>query len=69
MPNAYDQAMKKALQKAQRTKKDVIYTDPRITRKGNTTCAACKLAARRGTPLPPNHEHCRCQVIGKPTNY
>ncbi len=67
--NPYEQAMKKAQQKAIRTKKAVIYTDPRPTAKGNYTCNACKLAARRGTPLPPNHKNCRCQVVQKPENY
>lgn len=40
----------------------VIKTDPRITKKGNTTCAACRAAKATGAPLPPSHPNCRCTV-------
>lgn len=40
-----------------------IKTDPRVTAKGNTTCAACRAAKATGAPLPPEHPNCRCQVV------
>lgn len=40
----------------------VIRTDPRVTPKGNTTCAACFAAKRTGAPLPPQHPNCRCAI-------
>lgn len=69
MSSIFEKAMQKALSSAIRTGKPKIVTDPRTTRKGNTTCAACRLAARKGTPLPPDHANCRCRLIEKPTNY
>lgn len=39
-----------------------IVTDPRTTKKGNTTCTACLVAKRTGSPLPPEHPNCRCQI-------
>lgn len=41
----------------------VIKTDPRVTAKGNTTCAICKTAKATGSPLPPEHPNCRCRVV------
>lgn len=51
MPSPYE----KALSRAVKTNKPVILTNPSVTRKGNTTCPQCIEAARKGTPLPPEH--------------
>lgn len=40
-----------------------IMTDPRVTKKGNTTCAACLAAKATGSPLPPEHPNCRCKIV------
>lgn len=39
-----------------------IVTNPKVTKKGNTTCGACLSAKATGAPLPPEHPNCRCKI-------
>lgn len=39
-----------------------IVTNPKVTKKGNTTCGACLTAKATGAPLPPEHPNCRCKI-------